>query len=91
LWAYLKFPFYSGQTAGVKSMSVFWVATPCGFVGRYRRFGGTYYLQLQGCLSILLTEKYFTNIEKVPTTSSKETIRNKKSGFSFCTYGLQME
>jgi hypothetical protein len=23
-------------------MLVFWVATPCGLVGRYQRFGGTY-------------------------------------------------
>jgi hypothetical protein len=26
---------------------VFWVVTPCGFVGRYKRFGGTYFLHLQ--------------------------------------------
>jgi hypothetical protein len=29
-------------------MLVFWVVTPRGLLGRYRRFGGTYYLQLQG-------------------------------------------
>ena len=26
---------------------VFWVATACGLVGGYRRFGGTLYLHLQ--------------------------------------------
>jgi hypothetical protein len=30
------------------SMLVFWVVTPCGLVGRYQRFGGTYRLHLQG-------------------------------------------
>jgi hypothetical protein len=30
------------------SMLVFWVATPCGLVGGYQRFGGTYCLYLQG-------------------------------------------
>jgi hypothetical protein len=29
------------------SMLVFWVVTPCGLVGRYRRFGETYCLHLQ--------------------------------------------
>jgi hypothetical protein len=29
------------------SMLVFWVVTPCGLAGRYRRFGGTYRLHLQ--------------------------------------------
>jgi hypothetical protein len=33
-----------------KSMLVFWVARPCGIVGRYRRFGETYCLHLQGHL-----------------------------------------
>jgi hypothetical protein len=26
----------------------FWVVTPCGLINRYRRFGGTYCLHLQG-------------------------------------------
>jgi hypothetical protein len=30
------------------SMFVFWVVTPRGFVGRYQRFGGTYFFHLQG-------------------------------------------
>jgi hypothetical protein len=30
------------------SMLFFWVVTPCGLVGRYKRFGGTYCLHLQG-------------------------------------------
>jgi hypothetical protein len=30
------------------SMSVFWVATPCGLVDRHRRLGGTYCFHLQG-------------------------------------------
>jgi hypothetical protein len=29
------------------SMLVFWVVTPCGLVGRYQRFEGTYSLHLQ--------------------------------------------
>jgi hypothetical protein len=27
---------------------VFWVVTPCGLAGRYKRFGDTYCLHLQG-------------------------------------------
>jgi hypothetical protein len=34
-------------TAVKMSMLVFWVVTPCGLVGRYQRFGGTYCLYLQ--------------------------------------------
>jgi hypothetical protein len=30
------------------SMLVFWVVTPCGLVGEYESFGGTYCLHLQG-------------------------------------------
>jgi hypothetical protein len=30
------------------SILVFWVVTPCGLIGRYQRFGGIYYLHLQG-------------------------------------------
>jgi hypothetical protein len=30
------------------SMLVFWIVTPCELVGRDQRFGGTYYLHLQG-------------------------------------------
>jgi hypothetical protein len=30
------------------SILVFWVVTPYELVGRYQRFGGTYYLHLQG-------------------------------------------
>jgi hypothetical protein len=29
------------------SIFFFWVATPCGLVGRYQRFGGAYCLLLQ--------------------------------------------
>jgi hypothetical protein len=35
-------------TAVKMLMFVFWVVTPCGFVGRYQRIGETYYLHLQG-------------------------------------------
>jgi hypothetical protein len=35
-------------TAVKISMLVFWVVTPCGFVGRYKRFGGIYCIHLQG-------------------------------------------
>jgi hypothetical protein len=38
-------------TAVKMSMLVFWVVTPCGLVGRYQRFRGTYCLLLQGFLS----------------------------------------
>jgi hypothetical protein len=31
-------------TAVKMPMLVFWVATPCGFLGRYQRFGDIYYL-----------------------------------------------
>jgi hypothetical protein len=42
---------------------VFWVATLCGLVGRYQRFGGAYCLHLQNlmgpsmsiCLSVSLS------------------------------------
>jgi hypothetical protein len=30
------------------SIVIFYVVTPCGFVGGYHRFGGTYYLHIQG-------------------------------------------
>jgi hypothetical protein len=29
-------------TAVKMSMLIFWVVTPCGLVGRYQSFGGTY-------------------------------------------------
>jgi hypothetical protein len=32
---------------GYSVVLIFWVATPCRFVGRYQRFGGTYCLHLQ--------------------------------------------
>jgi hypothetical protein len=31
----------------VKMLLAFWAVTPCGLVGRYQRFGGTYFLHLQ--------------------------------------------
>jgi hypothetical protein len=34
-------------TAVKMLMLVFWIVTPCGLVGRYQRFGGTYCLHLQ--------------------------------------------
>jgi hypothetical protein len=33
--------------SGFIIISVFWVVTPCGFVGGYKSFGGTYRLLLQ--------------------------------------------
>jgi hypothetical protein len=33
-------------TAVKMSMLVFWVVMPCGLVGKYQRFGGTYCLHL---------------------------------------------
>jgi hypothetical protein len=35
-------------------MLIFWVLTLCGIVGKYQRFGGTYYLHLQGFLAMFL-------------------------------------
>jgi hypothetical protein len=50
------------------SKLVFWVLTPCGLVGRYQRFGGTYYLHLQTFVAIYNTNphdvtKQTTNID----------------------------
>jgi hypothetical protein len=39
----------------VKMSMVFWVVTPCGLVGRYQCFGGTYCLHLQGWISVYWT------------------------------------
>jgi hypothetical protein len=36
-----------------KSMLVFWVVTPCGLVGRYKRFAGTNCLHFQGSIALL--------------------------------------
>jgi hypothetical protein len=35
-------------TAVKMSMLLFWIVTPCGLVGRYQGFGGTYCFHLQG-------------------------------------------
>jgi hypothetical protein len=33
--------------SGQENENLFWFVTPRGLVGRYQRFGGTYYLHLQ--------------------------------------------
>jgi hypothetical protein len=38
-------------------MLIFWVVTPCGTVGRYQRFRGTYRLHFQG-----VTAQYFKGL-----------------------------
>jgi hypothetical protein len=52
LYCYLTTPFQPQNLYSVQwdkiSMLVFWVATSCGLVGRYQRFGGTYCLHFQG-------------------------------------------
>jgi hypothetical protein len=37
----------------MNSVLIFWVVTPCGLVGGYQCFGGTYFLCLQGSNLIL--------------------------------------
>jgi hypothetical protein len=41
-------PIFDVLTALKMSKFIFWVATPCGLVGRHQRFGGIYCLCLQG-------------------------------------------
>jgi hypothetical protein len=43
IWIYVRFEVL---TAVKMQIFVFLVETPCGFVGRYQRFGGTYYIYL---------------------------------------------
>jgi hypothetical protein len=54
-------------TAVKMSLMVFWAVTPCGIVDRYRRFGGTYCLQLQG-------KTYKTSRLKMEAVCSSETL-----------------
>jgi hypothetical protein len=37
-------------------MLVFWVVTSCGLLGRYRRFGGTYYFMFRDSAEALKVE-----------------------------------
>jgi hypothetical protein len=53
-------------TAVKKSMSVFWVVTPRGLVGRYQSFGGIYRLHLHDAIS---TQN--TNIDNICTVSGE--------------------
>jgi hypothetical protein len=46
------------------SVLVLWVVTPCGLVGRYRRFGGTYCLCLQSYS--VTTQKTNIDTDQVP-------------------------
>jgi hypothetical protein len=39
---YFLFVKFENLAAVKMSMFVFWVVTPCGLVGRYQHFGGTY-------------------------------------------------
>jgi hypothetical protein len=42
-------------------INVFWVVTPCGLVGGYQRFGGTYCLHHQGFSSGAMEATLFVN------------------------------
>jgi hypothetical protein len=41
---------FAAHTAVEVKVPVLWNITPCGMVCRYKRFGGVFWLHLQGCL-----------------------------------------
>jgi hypothetical protein len=57
---------FSVLTAVNMSMLVYWVVTPCGLVGRYKRFGGTYCFHLLDAVS---TQK--TTIDNIWTVTGE--------------------
>jgi hypothetical protein len=68
-------------------MSVFWVETPCGLIGAYQHFGGTYCLHLQAwcnmylrnvciCLQILATLR----VGPTSTCSRSKDIKSRMTG-----------
>lgn len=54
---------------------LFWVVTPCSLVGRYRRFGRSYFLHLQGWMLrkyVNLRRWYILSIPYVGTVQKKK-------------------
>jgi hypothetical protein len=62
------------------SMFVFWVVTPCGRVGRYRRFGGTYCLKMETvCSSQTLVSTFKSTRRHNPEDKHFKGCENLKS------------
>lgn len=66
-------------------MSVYWVIMPYGFVSRYYRFGGAYYLHLQG----LLMSPYSVTAQKInidiTAVRNSNLIRDSQRGVQLVT------
>lgn len=41
------------STAVIVQIEILWAVTPCSLVGKYRRYRGTRFCRLQGCISTL--------------------------------------
>jgi hypothetical protein len=61
-------------------MLVFWVKSPCGLIGRYQRFGGTYCPHLQGHFYLLTSPHGVTTQNNVITVIG--SITNENNNFS---------
>jgi hypothetical protein len=76
------------------SMFIFWVVTPCGLIGRYERFGGTYCLHLQGGNVYLHIPPIRFNIGISPPSKPQVTnvcIPNAVSAIDWYQYILSYE
>jgi hypothetical protein len=70
-------------TAVKISMLVFWVVTPCGLVGRYHRFRGTYCLSLQPTIF----EIFYGKVTSLNNERARKSIEIK----SGCSQKLQQK